>query len=99
MNHGKYTAWRKSRHSNTSARCLEVACSNWRKSTYSDSSGDCGEVATTDAWPKPTYSSSSATCVAAARQSPDGLALGLSTVRRKIGSCVPTASPAKDQER
>ncbi len=63
MNHGKYTAWRKSRHSNSSGSCAEVAFSNWRKSTHSNSSGGCVEVATTTVWRKSAHSNASGDCV------------------------------------
>jgi hypothetical protein len=63
MNHDKFTDWRKSRHSNSSGSCVEVAFSNWRKSTYSNSSESCVEVATATVWRKSTYSDSSGNCV------------------------------------
>ncbi len=46
MNHDKFTGWRKSRHSNSGASCVEVAtATTWHKSTHSNSSGGCVEVA------------------------------------------------------
>ena len=37
------TAWRKSRHSNGTQECVEVA--SWRKSSRSNADGNCVEVA------------------------------------------------------
>ena len=48
MNHRKYTAWRKSSHSDGTGNCVEVAFADWRKSSYSSGTGNCVEVASAD---------------------------------------------------
>jgi hypothetical protein len=52
--------WRKSRHSNAQANCVEVA-TVWRKSRRSNGSGNCVEVATV--WRKSRRSNGQAECV------------------------------------
>jgi hypothetical protein len=63
MSHDKFIGWRKSRHSNASANCVEVATAiTWRKSRHSNNTGGCVEVASA-AWGKSSYSNSSEGCV------------------------------------